>query len=90
MKHKAITLVETRQGCAPLEREPRYNVMLNGVLFFQLYFNLRGYVGYLPTPPKEKGGKPGNFTIGEKGISAYRKEIAALNKEWAEHEAAVV
>lgn len=70
-----ITLVKTRQGCSPLEVEPRYNVMLNGVLFDQLYFNLKGYVGYLPTPEGRK------LTIGERGISAYKKEIARLNKE---------
>ncbi len=81
---KAIQLKETRQGCQPLEKESRYDVLLHGKLFCQLYFNLRGYVGYLPTP----GDKPGNFTIGERPISAYRKEIVSLNKEWAQFQAA--
>lgn len=78
---KAITLVQTRQGCEMMEKEPRYNVMLHGKLFCQLYFNMRGYVGYLPSPKPD--GSPIRLTIGEKGISAYKKEIAILNKEWA-------
>lgn len=73
---KAIKLVETRRGCAIMEREPRYDVLLNGQLFDQLYFNLTGYVGYLPTPEGRK------LTIGEKAISVYRKEVARLNKEF--------
>ena len=71
-----ITLIQTRQGCAILEKQPRYNVMLNGKFFDQLYFNMRGYVGYLPTPDGHK------LNIGERGISAFRKEIAQLNKEF--------
>lgn len=68
-----------------MEKEDRYDVMLDGNLFYQLYFNLRGYVGYLPSPPENPGDKPGNLTIGEKGISVYKKEVVKLNKEWAEH-----
>lgn len=85
----AIKLVKTRRGCEMMEREDRYDVMLNGVLFFQLYYNMRGYVGYLPSPPSDGGVKPGNLTIGERGISAYKAEVAKLNKEWAEHDAKV-
>lgn len=84
---KTITLVETRQGCEPFEKEPRYNVMLNGVCFFQLYYNLRGYVGYLPTPPETPGGKPGNLNVGERSISAVRRMVAELNREWKNHQA---
>ena len=82
MKTKRITLVETRRGCAMLEKEPRYDVMFDGVLFFQLYYNLRGYVGYLPATPEVKGNKPASLDIGEKTISTFKKEIVKLNKEW--------
>lgn len=80
--NKAIVLVETNRGKEILEAESRYDVMLNGVLFDQLYFNIKGYRGYLPTPPS--GGKttPGKLDIGEKSIAAYKKEVALLNKEW--------
>jgi len=56
-----------------------YDVYLNGVFFDQLYYNLRGYRGYLPTPE----GK--SLDIGEKSLSAYKKEIANLNREFAAH-----
>ena len=45
---KAIELVETRSGCAIMEREPRYDVLLHGKKIGQLYFNMRGYVGTSP------------------------------------------
>ena len=73
---KAIQLVETRNGCAILEKEPRYDVLLHGEKIGQLYFNLRGYVGTLPTP------RGTNLTIGERSISAYRQAVAQLNREW--------
>jgi hypothetical protein len=75
---KAIELVETRNGCAIMEKEPRYDVLLHGKKIGQLYFNMRGYVGTLPTP------RGAQLNIGERGISAYRKAVAQLNKEWAE------
>ncbi len=53
----------------------RYDVLANGVLCDTLYYNMRGYQGYLPLPD---GGK---LDIGEKSISAYKKEISLLNKE---------
>ena len=46
----AIELVATRRGCQMLEAMDRYDVMLHGQLTGQLYFNLCGYVGYLPMP----------------------------------------
>lgn len=76
---KTITLVKTRKGCC--EKEDRYHVMFEGEFFAELYFNMTGYVGYLPAPKED--GTPINLTIGERGISAYKKEIAQLNKEWA-------
>jgi hypothetical protein len=77
---KAITLIETRDGCAPLETHPRYDVLLWGKKVGQLYFNMRGYTGcYLPQANGRK------LDIGERAISAYRKAVAELNREWAEN-----
>ena len=73
---KAIELIQTRSGCAMMEPQPRYDVMLHGKKVGQLYFNMRGYLGTLPTPEGR------NLVIGEKGISAYKKEAVRLNREW--------
>ena len=75
-----ITLIETRKGCAILERTPRYHVMFDGKFYGELYYNMTGYVGYLPSPKEDGTIIPMN--IGECGISAFRKEVARLNKEW--------
>jgi len=74
---KAIELVETRKGLAILETHSRYDVLLHGKKVGQLYFNMRGYVGTLPTSSGSE------LYIGERGISAYRKAAAQLNREWA-------
>ena len=73
---KAIKLLETRDGCAILETQPRYDVLLHGQKVGQLYFNMGGYVGTLPTP------RGTSLDIGERAISAYRKAVAQLNREW--------
>ena len=75
---KAIVLVETREGCAILGTHSRYHVLLHGEQVGELYFNMTGYVGYLPQP----SGIP--LDIGERGLSAFRKAVAQLNREWAE------
>jgi hypothetical protein len=81
---KAIELIETRQGCAILEEKPRYIVMFRGQRYGELYFNMTGYTGcYLPSPGP-KSDEPVRFYIGERGISAYRREIAKFNRAWAE------
>ena len=81
---KAIELIETREGCAMLETTPRYIVMFRGRKFSELYFNMTGYTGgYLPSPGLKSDG-PVPFDIGERSISAYRKEIARFNRRWAE------
>ena len=80
----AIKLVENLRDRAMLEREPRYDVILYGKKFNQLYFNMRGYTGYLPCPPETPGGKVLHLTLGEGGISRFKKEIPKLNKEWKE------
>lgn len=69
-----ITLEERRSPHA-LERHPRYAVLVNGEERGELYYNMRGYQGYLPTVQGSK------MDIGERGISAFRKEVRALNRE---------
>jgi hypothetical protein len=72
-----ITLKE-RPGRHLLERTPRHTVLVNGEEKGELYYNMRGYVGYLPTVHGAK------LDIGEKGISVFRKEVVALNREAAQ------
>jgi hypothetical protein len=79
MAQPAIKLVENRRDMAICETTPRYDVMLNGVKFDQLYFNCRGYVGRLPFP----GG--GSLWVGECSLTSIRKEVSKLNREWAAH-----
>lgn len=79
---KAIELIETREGCAIFETTPRYIVMFRGSKFSELYFNMTGYTGCLPYPGSVPG-TPVPSHIGEKSISAYRREVACLNREWA-------
>jgi hypothetical protein len=73
----AIELIETRQGCEIMETTPRYNVMLHGVKVEQLWWNLKGFVGNLPTP----GGA--SLYVPESGIARFRREVAKLNREFA-------
>jgi hypothetical protein len=73
-----IELRETTKGRAPLEEQPRYEVLFCGKLFDTLYFNMTGYCGYLPLPGAN--GRVGHLDIGERGISAYRKQVAKLNR----------
>ncbi len=80
---KAIELIETRKGCAILETTPRYIVMFRGSKFSELYFNMTGYIGSGLPCPGEDPSKPVYLQIGEKAISAFRKEVARLNREWA-------
>ena len=75
---RAIRLVKTHTGCEILEAHARYDVLLYGKKIGQLYFNMRGYTGIcLPQPD----GIP--LDVGERGITAYRKAVARLNREWA-------
>jgi len=50
MAKPAVELIETRQGCEMMETTKRFNVMLHGVKVEQLWWNMKGYVGNLPTP----------------------------------------
>jgi hypothetical protein len=58
-----------------LERTPRYDIVLNDKVVGPLTYNMRGYIGYLPTPTGSK------LDIGERSISAFKREVAALNRE---------
>jgi hypothetical protein len=58
-----------------MEREKRYDVKVNGTKVDQLYYNMTGYRGALMTVHGAR------LDIGEKGISAWKKEAAALNRE---------
>lgn len=58
-----------------MERHPRYAVMVNGEPWGELYFNMSGYVGNLPMV------QGGVMNIGERPISAFRKEVSILNRE---------
>jgi hypothetical protein len=70
-----LELVEAPRKMAICETTMRYDVVLNGAVVDELYFNMRGYVGYLPLPT---GGK---LDIGEVSISRFRREVALLNRE---------
>ncbi len=74
-KPHVVTLKEAPHKRSMCETHMRYDVLANGTLTDTLYFNMRGYQGYLPLP----GG--GKLDIGEKAISAYKKEIGIINKE---------
>ena len=81
---KAIELVETREGCAMLEHTPRYIVMFRGQRYSDLYFNMTGYTGGNLPSLESNSDAPVPLHLGEKAISAYRREVARLNREWAE------
>ena len=59
----------------PSQRRADYDLLLNGEVVGDVYFNMTGYVGTLPQPDGT------GFTPGETGISAYRTEIARINRE---------
>ena len=77
---KAIKLVESKKK-AIAQTIPDYDVIFRGDKWGKLYFNMSGYVGYLPCP-KSDGGCI-SLVIGEVALSTYRREIASLNLEWA-------
>ena len=60
---------------APWQRRLDYDVLLNGSVVGEVYFNMTGYVGCLPQPY----GTP--FYRGETGITNYRAEVARSNRE---------
>ena len=70
-----VTIVPVPSRKAICESNQRYAVLLNKAEVGELYFNMRGYQGYLPL----QGGN--QLDIGEKGISAFKKEAARINRE---------
>lgn len=72
---KRVTLEERPGRMAILETKMVYAIMLDGKEFSDLYWNMRGYVGYIPTADG------GRLNIGECSLSTYRKEIAAVNRQ---------
>lgn len=74
-KMHVVSLKEAPHKRACCETTMRYDVLLNGQFFGELYFNMRGYVGCLPLP----GGS--RLNIGERAISAYKAEIKKINRE---------
>ncbi|MCO5067051.1 MAG: hypothetical protein M9924_22050 [Rhizobiaceae bacterium] len=74
MTHK-VALRENARRRSMLETKMRYDIMLNGVRFGELCYNMRGYIGYLPLPDGRK------LDIGERPLAAFRREIARINRE---------
>lgn len=56
-----------------MERQPRYDVMLNGERVGELYYNMRGYRGAIPMITGQQ------LDPGEVSIAAWRKEVAYVN-----------
>lgn len=57
------------------ESTPRYDVILNGKTVGELYYNMRGYNGTLPTVHGH------GFSISEEPISKVKSTVAMLNRE---------
>lgn len=74
-----VSLKEAPRKRSMCENKMRYDVLLNGAVVQELYFNMKGYVGCLPLPHGHR------LDIGERSISAYKTEIRKINKE-ARHE----
>lgn len=70
-----ITLHEAPRRRSMLETKMRYDVLLNGERVGELCYNMRGYIGYLPLPGGTK------LDIGERPISAFKREIFRINRE---------
>jgi len=80
---KAVELVKIRGEM--FERTPRFMIRFRGSNWGELYWNMRGYVAErgIPVPSSDGGGKAVGLSIGEKGLSAYKREISRANREWA-------
>lgn len=74
----AVTLRPAPNRKAICETEMPYDVLLDGEKVGEAYFNLRGYRAGIPTP----GG--GHLDPGEVSLAQLRKDIAHINREWAE------
>lgn len=67
--------LKERKSPHGLERHPRYDVMVGDRKVDELYFNMTGFNGALMN---ETGGR---ISIGERGISAWKREVSAINRE---------
>lgn len=85
-KGPKIKLVETRRGCEMLERTPRFDVLVDGKFYSQLYFNMRGYCGQLPAPSTDRPGESICVPLSDEKIGAIKRLASILNKEWEIHE----
>lgn len=74
-----ITLRESSKRKHSCETTPRYEILLQNRVWGELYFNIKGYCGYLPTADGCR------ISIGDKSISFIKREISALNRE-AKHD----
>lgn len=73
-----LTIEEKSGGRAMMETKPRFAVKVNGREVSELYFNTKGYQGYL----RDIRGRA--VDVGERAISAFKKEARRINKEAAE------
>jgi hypothetical protein len=73
--HEPFRLALRARPTTPFQRRPDFDLLLNGEVVGEVYYNMTGYVGTLPQPDGT------TFTPGETSISAYRTEIARVNRE---------
>lgn len=73
--HEPFRLALRTRPTTPFQRRPDYDLLLNGEVVGEVYYNMTGYVGTLPQPDGT------TFIPGEMGISAYRTEIARVNRD---------
>jgi hypothetical protein len=79
MAKARITLEERPRRMAMLETKMRYAVMLDGVEFSEVYWNMQGYCGAVPY--KKDDGSIGRFSPGEISLAKFKREIAQANRE---------
>lgn len=70
-----VSLREAPHRMAIAEPSMRYDVLLNGNVVGELYFNIHGYVGTLPLP----NGK--QLALPESSIGRFQREIRHINRE---------
>lgn len=72
---KHVLTIKEKPSPHIFESKSRYHVLVNDEFQEELYFNMKGYVGSLPL-------LCGNsLSIGEKGISAFKREASIINRE---------
>lgn len=76
---KRITLEERPRRMAMMETKMRYAVMLDGKEFSDLYYNMRGYRGVVPSVRPD--GTIGRFDPGEVSLAEFKREIANSNRD---------